>query len=138
MILFPHSTLQSSIVIENGNYVRALIFPSPQIINKTTKLEFIVFTNACNRYVLTGKGRFWIDIDKHDFVYEILLPVDEVVDNKKEAGYQLFDLPIAHFNDLITPLYMLRMRKWKASLAIQYIDELRTNGFVNNDDYDLT
>lgn len=136
--MVPSLQIQYSIAYENDQYVRCLIFPSPIIINKQTINDFVGFANASNRYVLKGLGRFWVDIEKYDFAYEILLSSEFIIDNKNEVGHQFFDLPLAHFTDFITPLYMLGTGHWQADIAIKYLDELREKGYVNNNDYGIT
>lgn len=132
--LVPPLALQFSISLVADEYVRCLIFPSPLIISNETIHHFITFTNTCNRYVLTGKGRFWVDVEHLDFAYEILLPFDDIINKQAETGEQLFDKPLTHFQDMMKPLYMLQTKQWQADIATNYLDELRIYGVVNNDD----
>lgn len=134
--IVPSLKLQYSIRFEGDNYVRFLIFPSPTIINEKTRDEFVTFVNVANRYVLTGYGRFWVDLDHDDFAYELLLPAHYMM-KKEEVRKQIFEHPLAHFTDLVIPLYMLESEKWKADKAIQFLTELRENGYVDHKNYDL-
>ena len=54
-----------------------------------------------------------------------------------ELEQQLFDKPFSHFRDCLTPLLQLKDRKWPVEKAIEYINELRTEGFVDNSKYGI-
>ena len=49
----------------------------------------------------------------------------------------MFEWPLGQFRDIHIPLMMLLQGKWGAETAIRFIKELRENGFVENEKYDL-
>ena len=59
----------------------------------------------------------------------------EIALSMDELEQQLFDLPFSHFRDCLTPLMQLKDGKWTIEKAIQYLDELRTEGYVDNSSY---
>lgn len=133
-LLVPPLEIQWSISME-GDYVRAVWFPAPVLITPETKTNFILLANEANLELHSG-GRFWCNEDM-DFAYEIVLPKVVIESCGKEAAKLLFDIPYSHFKDLLIPLTMLSNRTWQPHTAIKYIKELRTNGFVDNSDYEL-
>ena len=72
----------------------------------------------------------------NDFCYECYLP-ELLINHLDELEQQLFDLPFSHFRDCLTPLMQLKDGKWTIEKAIQYLDELRTEGYVDNSSYGL-
>ncbi len=119
--------------------VRMLFFPSPIIIQKKNISSFIHLSNVANRYLYRGiaLGRFWVDEERLDFAYEVILKEEFLERFAEETGNQLFDIPHAHFQDLHIPLVMLAENSWKADTAISYLEELRENGYVDNEKYGL-
>ncbi len=132
--LVPPLEIQCSISVE-GDYVRAVWFPHPVLITLETKTNFILLANEANLELHSG-GRFWCNEDM-DFAYEIVLPKVVIESCRKDVAKLLFDIPYSHFTDLLIPLTMLSNRTWQSHTAIKYIKELRTNGFVDNSDYEL-
>lgn len=131
--------LQMSISLEDGS-VRMMLFPSPRIVNKRNVNDIIQFLNIANRYLYRGLalGRFWVDVENLDLAYEILIP-DELLETKsiELMAKQLFEVPLMHFQDLITPLTMLRDNLWDAKISVNYLTELREQGYVDNEKYGL-
>ncbi len=126
--------IQCSICAE-GNFVRAVWFPHPTLITPETNTEFILLANEANIELHSG-GRFWCNEDM-DFAYEIVLSKASIEACEDETAELLFDIPYSHFQDLQIPLTMLKSRAWQAHIAIKYLKELRTKGFVDNSDYGL-
>ena len=132
--LFPALEIQCSINID-GDYVRTVWFPHPTLITSDTRTEFILFSNEANIELHFG-GRFWCN-EESDFAYEIVMK-EEIIENcTEEAARLLFDIPYSNFKDFHAPLIMLSKGVWKSDMAVSYIKELRTNGYVDNADYDL-
>lgn len=118
--------------------VRAIWFISPPIIREKTLPAFLAFANEANRYLYRGQsmGRFWIDAKEMDYAFELLAPAS-VSSNIEVMGQQLFDVPISHFFDAQIPLMKLAAEEWDSSKAIQFLRELRENGYVHNSSYGL-
>ncbi len=136
--LVPSLSLQMSIYVED-KAVRTLIFPSPIIINSGNVCQFVRLSNAANQYLYRGNalGRFWVDEESFDLAYEFILEEYLIEHSIEEAGKQLFDIPLVHFMDCHIPLMMLAGNVWKADVAIDYLRELRGNGYVDNRRYGL-
>lgn len=118
--------------------VRAIWFISPPIIKEKALPAFLAFANEANRYLFRGRsiGRFWIDSKAMDYAFELLAPAS-VSSNLEVMGQQLFDVPISHFLDAQIPLMKLAAEEWDSSKAIQFLQELRENGYVDNSSYGL-
>lgn len=127
--------LQSTIRITENDKIHMMMFLNPIIISDTTRETFIEFANSANLCLGSSLGRFWVN-DENDYCYEVCLP-NFFVNYPGELEHQLFDKPFSHFRDSFTPLLQLKDSKWSAEKAIQYIDELRTKGFVDNSVYGL-
>lgn len=118
--------------------VRIMWFISPPIIREKTLPGFLAFANEANRYLYRGHsmGRFWIDAKEMDYAFELLAPTS-AFSNIEVMEQQLFDIPINHFLDAQIPLMKLATEEWDSGKAIQFLQELRENGHVNNSGYDL-
>lgn len=127
--------LQQTIGITNNGKFHMMMFMHPIIVNDNNRREFIEFANAANMWLGASLGRFWVNYD-NDFCYECYLP-ELLTSYLDELEQQLFDLPFAHFKDCLTPLMQLKEGKWTVEKAIQYLDELRTEGYVDNSEYGL-
>lgn len=136
--ILPPLSLQMAIYAEE-TAVRMLLFPSPIIINRENVNEFIRLSNVANRYLYRGTalGRFWVDEEKLDFAYEVILKESLAEHCTEEVSWQMFDIPCSHYRDLHTPLVMLAEDIWKSETAIRYLTELRDNGYVDNSEYGL-
>lgn len=134
----PYLSLQMSICVED-KAVRVLIFPSPIIINSGNVGQFVRLSNLANQYLYRGNalGRFWVDEESFDLAYELILEEYLIEHYTEESGKQLFDIPLSHFRDCHIPLIMLAKNTWKANVAIDYLKELRGNGYVENQRYNL-
>lgn len=134
----PPLPLQMSIQDE-GDTIRALLFPSPRILTEQTAECFLGLANEANRelYRGTALGRFWVDIENLDFAYELILKEFMLKNSAKEIAVQIFDVPLAHFRDLHIPLVMLAEGGWAPDVALQYLRQLRRDGYVDNRDYGL-
>lgn len=131
--------LQMSICVE-GKAVRALIFPSPIIINSGNVSQFVRLSNVANhQYLCRGNalGRFWADEESCDLAYELILDEYLIEHYTEDIGRQLFDIPFNFFKDAHIPLVELAGNIWKADTAISYLEELWGNGYVDNSDYNL-
>ena len=127
--------LQQTIGITNNSKIHMMMFMHPIIVNDANRKEFIEFANAANIWLGASLGRFWVNND-NDFCYECYLP-ELLIDHPNDLEQQLFDLPFSHFKDCLTPLMQLKDKNWPIETAIQYLDELRTEGFVDNSEYGL-
>ncbi|MCM1539298.1 MAG: hypothetical protein NC254_12990 [bacterium] len=136
--LVPSLSLQVSICVED-KAVRTLLFPSPIIINSGNVYQFVRLSNVANQYLYRGNalGRFWVDEESLDLAYELILEEYLIEHYTEEVGKQLIDIPLAHFRDCHIPLMMLAGNAWKADTAISYLKELRENGYVDNQKYNL-
>lgn len=83
----------------------------------------------------SAMGRFWVN-DDNDFCYECYLP-EFLLEYEKELENQLFDKPFAHFRDCLSPLMKMKDGEWNAEYAIKYLTELRENGYIDNQEYNL-
>ena len=127
--------LQQTIGITNNGKIHMMMFMHPIIVDDNNRREFIEFANAANLWLGSSLGRFWINQD-NDFCYECYLP-KLLIDHLEELEQQLFDKPFSHFRDCLTPLLQLKDGKWTVDKAIKYINELRTEGFIDNLEYGL-
>lgn len=136
--IVPSLLLQMSICVEDGA-VRTLLFPSPIIITSGNVCQFVRLSNVANQYLHRGNalGRFWVDEESFDLAYELILEEHLIEHYTEESGKQLFDIPLSHFIDCHIPLMMLAKNIWKADVAIEYLKELRENGYVDNQRYNL-
>lgn len=136
--IVPSLLLQMTISVED-KAVRMLIFPSPAIIDSRNTNQFILLSNAANRYLYMGSalGRFWVDVENRDFAYELILRGELIEHHAAEIEKQLFDVPYSHFKDLHIPLLMLEENVWKVDIALRYLTELREKGYVDNFVYGL-
>lgn len=132
--LVPTLEIQCSIDIES-DFVRTVWFPHPALITPKTRTEFILFANEANIELHSG-GRFWCN-EEMDFAYEIVLSKEIIEKCEEETARLLFDIPFAHFMDCHIPLMMLASNVWQADTAISYLKELRENGYVDNQKYNL-
>lgn len=132
--IVPTLEIQCAISLE-GDFIRAVWFPHPTLITPETGIEFILFANEANLELHSG-GRYWCN-EEMDFAYEIVLPKEIIEKCEEEAARLLFDIPFVHYKDLHTPLIMLASNTWHADTAISYLKELRENGYVDNQKYNL-
>ena len=132
--LFSWELQQTIGITENGK-IHMMMFMHPIIVDDNNHREFIEFANAANLWLGSSLGRFWINQD-NDFCYECYLP-KLLIDHLEELEQQLFDKPFSHFRDCLTPLLQLKDGKWTVDKAIKYINELRTEGFIDNSEYGL-
>lgn len=132
--LFSWELQQTIGITENGK-IHMMMFMHPIIVDDNNHREFIEFANAANLWLGSSLGRFWINQD-NDFCYECYLP-KLLIDHLEELEQQLFDKPFSHFRDCLTPLLQLKDGKWTVDKAIKYINELRTEGFIDNLEYGL-
>lgn len=128
--------LQQTIGITNNSKIHMMMFMHPIIVNDANRKEFIEFANAANIWLGASLGRFWVNSD-NDFCFECYLPELLIDGHLDDLEQQLFDLPFSHFKDCLTPLMQLKDGNWPIETAIQYLDELRTEGFVDNSEYGL-
>ena len=127
--------LQQTIGITENGMIHMMMFMDPIIVNHDNRLSFIEFANAANQWMGSSLGKFWVNQD-NDFCYECYLP-EMFIDYPDKLEQQIFDNPFSHFRDCLTPLLQLKEGKWSVDKAIQYIDKLRTEGFIDNSEYDL-
>ena len=127
--------LQMTIGITPKGFIHMMMFMHPIIVEDDTRLNFIEFANAANLWLGSALGRFWVNSD-NDYCYELYLP-ELFMDNLTELEQKLFDKPISHFKDSLSALLQLKERKWTATKAIQYLDELSEVGFIDNSEYGL-
>ncbi|MDO5126949.1 MAG: hypothetical protein Q4D54_04285 [Eubacteriales bacterium] len=126
--------LQMTIDFATEGRIHLMMFLHPVIITTITKPAYIKFANAANLYLSSAMGRFWVNDD--DFCYEASLP-EFLLEYEKELEDQLFDKPFAHFRDCLSPLMKMKNGEWNAEYAIKYLTELRENGYVDNQEYNL-
>ena len=90
-----------------------------------------------NRELGNG-GRFWVDTEYFDFAYEERFEEEMLqLSGMNVLERHMFEWPLGQFRDIHIPLMMLLQGKWGAETAIRFIKELRENGFVENEKYDL-
>lgn len=127
--------LQITIDCATEGRIHLMMFLHPVVITTATKLAYIEFANEANLYLASAMGRFWVN--KNDYCYECYLPESLLLENEKELENQLFDKPFAHFRDCLSPLMKMKDGEWNAEYAIKYLTELRENGYVDNQEYNL-
>lgn len=127
--------LQFTIGITENDKIHMMMFLDPIIIDNYNRGDFINFANSENLWLGSSLGRFWVN-DENDYCYEVCLP-SFFVNYPAELELELFDKPFSHFRDCLTPLLQLKDSKWSVEKAIQYLNELRTRGFVDNIEYGL-
>ena len=115
--------------------IHLMMFLHPVVITQTTRSAYIEFANEANMYLGSAMGRFWVN-DDNDYCYECYLP-DFLLEYEQELEQQLFDKPFAHFRDCLTPLIKLKDSGWDSRYAIQFLTELRQQGYVDNREYNL-
>ena len=108
--------LQMTIGITKEGLIHMMLFMHPVIIKEKNRLSFIQFAN--------------------DYCYECYLP-QQLLDNPVELEKQLFDRPFSHFMDSLTPLMQLKTGEWTVDRAIEYLDELREKGYIDNSEYGI-
>lgn len=127
--------LQTTIGITKEGLIHMMLFMHPVIIKEKNRLSFIQFANAANMWLGTEFGRFLVNND-NDYCYECYLP-QQLLDNPVELEQQLFDRPFSHFTDSLTPLMQLKTGEWTVDRAIEYLNELLENGYVDNSEYGI-
>ena len=127
-----HISLQISLKVNEKN-VTALIFPDPIMVNCQNKERIIKFINHIN-WLTLAFGHFYVDTN-NDIAYAVKIPDYIILNYINEAKAQLFRTPIAFYTDIQIPLMKLSACEWDSEIAIKYINELYSNGFVSNDDY---
>lgn len=128
--------LQITIDCATEGRIHLMAFLHPVVITPTTKSSYIEFANAANLYLASEMGRFWVN-DDNDYCYECYLPQFLLDEHEKELEQQLFDKPFAHFRDCLTPLIKMKDGEWDSQYAIQFLTELRQQGYVDNREYNL-
>ena len=103
-----------------------------QMINEWNMENCILFANEVNRELGNG-GRFWVDTEYFDFAYEERFEEEML----QLIERHMFEWPLGQFRDIHIPLMMLLQGKWGTETAIQFLKELRENGFVENKKYYL-
>ena len=127
--------LQITIDCATEGRIHSMMFLHPVVITTTTKSTYIEFANVANIYLASAMGRFWVN-DDNDFCYECYLP-EFLLEYEKELENQLFDEPFAHFRDCLSPLMKMKDGECNAEYAIKYLTELKENGYVDNQVYNL-
>lgn len=127
--------LQIAIDTEVQGLIHSMVFLHPVIITEETKTNYIQFSNVANFYLGSAMGRFWVNED-NDYCYEAYLP-ELLLDYEKELERQLFDVPFAHFRDCLTPLIQMKDGAWGSDKAIDYLNRLRNDGYIDNEEYGL-
>lgn len=127
--------LQITIDCATEGRIHLMMFLHPVVITTKTKSAYIEFANAANIYLASAMGRFWVN-DDNDYCYECFLP-EFLMEYERELENQLFDKPFAHFRDCLSPLMKMKDGEWNAEHAIKYLTELRKNGYVDNQEYNL-
>ena len=83
-------------------------------------------------------GRFWVDTEYFDFAYEERFEEEMLqLSGMNVLERHMFEWPLGQFRDIHIPLMMLLQGKWGTETAIQFLKELRENGFVENKKYNL-
>lgn len=127
--------LQITIDCATEGLIHLMMFLHPIVITTATKSAYIEFANAANLYLASALGRFWVN-DDNDYCYECFLQ-GFLLEYERELENQLFDKPFAHFRDCLSPLMKMKDGEWNAEHAIKYLTELRENGYVDNQEYNL-
>ena len=127
--------LQMAIDTATEGRIHSMMFLHPVVITGETKSAYTEFANAANLYLGSCMGRFWVN-DDNDYCYECFLP-EFLLEHEKELENQLFDKPFAHFRDCLSPLMKMKDGEWNSEYAIKYLTELREQGYVDNQKYNL-
>ena len=135
--LVPPLEIQGTMEVLKNDQIRLLWFIHPIMIDAWNMESCILFAYEVNR-VLGNGGRFWVDTEYFDFAYEDLIEEEMLqLSGMKLIERHMFEWPLGQFRDIHIPLMMLLQGKWGTEKAIQFINELRENGFVENEKYDL-
>ncbi len=127
--------VQMTIGMTKKGLIHMMIFMHPVIIKEKNRLSFIQFANAANMWMGSEFGRFLVNND-NDYCYECYLP-QQLLSNPGELEQQLFDMPFSHFKDSLTPLMQLKTGEWTVDRAIEYLNELREKGYIDNFEYGI-
>lgn len=127
--------LQISIDCVTEGRIHSMMFLHPVVITSETRSAYIEFANAANLYLSSEMGRFWVN-DDNDYCYECYLP-KFLLEHESELEIQLFDKPFAHFRDCLSPLMKMKDGEWNSEYAIKYLTDLREQGYVDNQEYNL-
>ena len=135
--LVPPLEIQGTMEVLKNNLIRLLWFIHPIMVNEWNMENCILFANEVNREIGNG-GRFWVDTEYFDFAYEERFEEEMLqLSGMNVLERHMFEWPLGQFRDIHIPLMMLLQGKWGAETAIRFIKELRENGFVENEKYDL-
>lgn len=135
--LVPPLEIQGTMEVLKNDQIRLLWFIHPIMINEWNMENCILFANEVNRELGNG-GRFWVDTEYFDFAYEERFEEEMLqLSGMNVLERHMFEWPLGQFRDIHIPLMMLLQGKWGAETAIRFIKELRENGFVENEKYDL-
>lgn len=135
--LVPPLEIQGTMEVLKNDQIRLLWFIHPIMINEWNMENCILFANEVNRELGNG-GRFWVDKEYFDFAYEERFEEEMLqLSGMNVLEQHMFEWPLGQFRDIHIPLMMLLQGKWGAETAIRFIKELRENGFVENEKYDL-
>ena len=135
--LVPPLEIQGTMEVLKNDQIRLLWFIHPIMINEWNMENCILFANEVNREIGNG-GRFWVDTEYFDFAYEERFEEEMLqLSGMNVLERHMFEWPLGQFRDIHIPLMMLLQGKWGAETAIRFIKELRENGFVENEKYDL-
>ena len=130
--LVPPLEIQGTMEVLKNDQIRLLWFLHPIMIDEWNMESCILFANEVNRELGSG-GRFWVDTEYFDFAYEERFEEEML----QLIERHMFEWPLGQFRDIHIPLMMLLQGKWGAEKAIQFLKELRENGFVENKKYNL-
>lgn len=135
--LVPPLEIQGTMEVLKNDQIRLLWFIHPIMINEWNMENCILFANEVNRELGNG-GRFWVDTEYFDFAYEERFEEEMLqLSGMNVLERHMFEWPLGQFRDIHISLMMLLQGKWGAETAIRFIKELRENGFVENEKYDL-
>lgn len=135
--LVPPLEIQGTMEVLKNDQIRLLWFIHPVMITKCNMENCILLANEVNRELGNG-GRFWVDTEYFDFAYEERFEEEMLqLSGMNVLERHMFEWPLGQFRDIHIPLMMLLQGKWGTETAIQFLKELRENGFVENKKYNL-
>ena len=128
--LVPPLEIQGTMEVLKNDQIRLLWFIHPVMITKCNMENCILLANEVNRELGNG-GRFWVDTEYFDFAYEERFEEEMLqLSGMNVLERHMFEWPLGQFRDIHIPLMMLLQGKWGTETAIQFLKELRENGFV--------
>lgn len=116
---------------ENG--IRTLVFVDPIVLRPSKIGDASKIANAVNAR-LKGLGRFTVH-ETGDFLFDVYFPIEMIYCTPEIIEDTIFTECISFFRNLHIPLFLYAEGFWDIDIAVEFIEELFDNGFVDNFKY---